>query len=244
MKRQVRKIYATVDQPQKRFDRMTIVVAVHKLEQLPLGVKVIEVFKIDSDGPVLERSGVEGFKDDERYQKYSQRRVRLHGIRKYVYRMDVLECRPRHGPVTHSPCIAAGSQQASQELGSRLPCHGVRTQPAAQHTGISSPALLPSPLLAISLSFNGAKRLDQLTPDDAAGLNRWRLLTNAKGRSLVGRRDIAPEELEGRSQRSAHPLLFHHIPQGSAQKEHLRHPRDRKHRQYRLDWRPCQPPHQ
>jgi hypothetical protein len=53
-------------------------------------VKVSEVFKTDSDGPFMERAGVEGFKD-ERYQKSSQRLGRLRGIRKYVYRMDVLE---------------------------------------------------------------------------------------------------------------------------------------------------------
>ncbi len=81
---------ASEDELQKRFDRMTFVVATRKLEQLPQWVKVSEVFKTDSDGPFLERAGVEGFKD-ERYQKYSQRLARLRGIRKYVYRMDVLE---------------------------------------------------------------------------------------------------------------------------------------------------------
>jgi hypothetical protein len=37
-----------------------------------------------------QQAGVKGF-DDERYQKYSHRLARLRGIRKYVYRMDVLE---------------------------------------------------------------------------------------------------------------------------------------------------------
>ena len=69
---------------------MTFVVATRKLDQLPQWVKVSEVFKIDSDAPFLQQAGVSGF-DDERYQKYSQRLARLRGIRKYVYRMDVLE---------------------------------------------------------------------------------------------------------------------------------------------------------
>src|SRR5690606_570568 len=38
----------------------------------------------------LKRAGISGF-DDPRYEKYSQRLARLRGIRKYVYRMDVLE---------------------------------------------------------------------------------------------------------------------------------------------------------
>ena len=102
------------------------------------------------------------------------------------------------------------------------------------NTGISSPALLASPFLLISLGFYGAQRSYSLSPKEAAGLVRWMLLTNAKGRysrgssdslldqdlktireggsyielldrlrTQVGRLDIAPEELEGRSQRSA-----------------------------------------
>jgi hypothetical protein len=81
---------STEDELQKRFNKMTFVVATRKLEQLPHWVKVSEVFKTDSDAPFLKRAGVAGF-DDPRYEKYSQRLARLRGIRKYVYRMDVLE---------------------------------------------------------------------------------------------------------------------------------------------------------
>ena len=38
--------------------------------------------------------------DDPRYEKYSQRLARLRGIRKYVYRMDVLERRLSYDEVT------------------------------------------------------------------------------------------------------------------------------------------------
>jgi hypothetical protein len=81
---------STEDELLKRFNNMTFVVATRKLEQLPQWVKVSEVFKTDSDAPFLKRAGVAGF-DDPRYEKYSQRLARLRGIRKYVYRMDVLE---------------------------------------------------------------------------------------------------------------------------------------------------------
>ncbi|MBY0438801.1 MAG: DUF262 domain-containing protein [Burkholderiales bacterium] len=78
------------DELQRRFDRMTFVVATRKLEQLPHWVKVTEVFRIDEDAPFLARAGIEKI-SDPRYQKYSQRLARLRGIRKYVYRMDILE---------------------------------------------------------------------------------------------------------------------------------------------------------
>jgi hypothetical protein len=290
---------ATEDELQKRFDRMTFVVATRKLEQLPHWVKVSEVFSTDSDGPFMERAGVEGFKD-ERYQKYSQRLARLRGIRKYVYRMDVLERTLSYDEVTEifvrvnslgaklrSSDLALaqitakwrGSLQIFQafqadcstngfdlDLGiylknlvahatgqsrflsvSRLDldklrsgwddgCRGIEfaLNLLRSNTGISSPALLASPFLIISLGLYGAERHYLLTADDAAGLTRWVLLANAKGRysrgssetlldqdlktirdggshlellerlrTQVGRLDIAPEELEGRSQRSA-----------------------------------------
>src|SRR5690606_3213961 len=80
----------TEDELQKRFDSMTFVVATRKLAQLPQWIKVTDVFKSDSDAPFLRQAGVLTF-EDERYEKYSQRLARLRGIRKYVYRMDVLE---------------------------------------------------------------------------------------------------------------------------------------------------------
>ena len=87
------------DELQKRFDRMTFVVATRKLEQRPQWVKVTEVFKSDSDAAFLKRAGVNGF-DDPNYERYSQRLARLRVIRKYVYRMDVLERRLTYDEVT------------------------------------------------------------------------------------------------------------------------------------------------
>ncbi len=87
------------DELQKRFDGMTFVVGTRKLEQLPQWVKVTEVFKSDSDAPFLKRAGVTSF-EDQRYEKYSQRLARLRGIRKYVYRMDLLERQLSYDEVT------------------------------------------------------------------------------------------------------------------------------------------------
>lgn len=90
---------STEDELQKRFNQMAFVVATRKLEQLPQWVKVSEVFASDSDAPFLKRAGVTGFEDD-RYEKYSRRLARLRGIRKYSYRMDVLERTLNYDEVT------------------------------------------------------------------------------------------------------------------------------------------------
>lgn len=90
---------STEDDLQKRFDRMTFVVATRKLAQLPQWVKVSDVFKSDSDGAFLKRAGVNDF-DDPNYERYGQRLARLRGIRKYAYRMDVLERRLSYDEVT------------------------------------------------------------------------------------------------------------------------------------------------
>jgi len=87
------------DELQKRFDRMTFLVTTRKVEQLPQWVKVTEVFKTDSDAGFLKRAGVSSF-DDPNYERYSQGLARLRGIRKYSYRMDVLERRLSYDEVT------------------------------------------------------------------------------------------------------------------------------------------------
>lgn len=81
---------STEDELLKRFERMTFVVSTAKLAALPQWVKVSDVFKADSDTAFLKGAGVTGF-DDPRYEKYSKRLAQLRRVRKYVYRMDVLE---------------------------------------------------------------------------------------------------------------------------------------------------------
>jgi hypothetical protein len=87
------------DELQKRFDRMTFVVTTRKLEQHPHWVKVTDVFKTDSDRSFLKRAGINDL-DDPRSERYSQRLARLRGIRKYMYRMDVLERKLSYDEVT------------------------------------------------------------------------------------------------------------------------------------------------
>lgn len=90
---------STEDELQARFNRMTFVVGTRKLEQLPHWVKVSDVFKSESDRPFLRRAGISDL-DDPRAEKYSQRLARLRGIRRYVYRMDILERSLSYGEVT------------------------------------------------------------------------------------------------------------------------------------------------
>src|SRR5215510_6810400 len=87
------------DELQKRFNRMTFVVATRKLERLPQWVKVTDVFKSDSDAAFLKQAGVNSF-DDPNFERYSRRLARLRAIRKYMYRMDVLERRLSYDEVT------------------------------------------------------------------------------------------------------------------------------------------------
>jgi hypothetical protein len=87
------------DELQQRFNKMTFVVATKQLAQMPQWVKVTEVFKTDEDAPFLQRAGIESF-NDPRFKKYSQRLARLRAIRKYVYRMDVLERKLSYDEVT------------------------------------------------------------------------------------------------------------------------------------------------
>ncbi|MCP9923669.1 DUF262 domain-containing protein [Synechococcus lacustris C3-12m-Tous] len=291
---------ASEDELQKRFDRMTFVVATRKLEQLPQWVKVSEIFAGTYDNNYfLKRAGVTSL-DDPRAERYTQRLNRLKEIRKYIYRMDVLERTLSYDEVTEifvrvnslgaklrSSDLALaqitakwrGSLNVFQafqadcakdgfelDLGLHLKnlvahatgqsrfltvsnltlealksgwddgCRGMEfaINFLRSNTGITSPALLASPFLLISLGFYGAHRNYAIASDDARGLARWVLLTNAKGRysrgssetlldqdlktirdggthaelldrlrTQVGRLDIAPEELEGRSQRSS-----------------------------------------
>jgi hypothetical protein len=81
---------STDDELLRRFEKMTFVVAAKKLERSAHWVRVSEVFATDSDAPFLSRAGIEKI-SDPLYTRYSQRLARLRGIRKYMYRMDILE---------------------------------------------------------------------------------------------------------------------------------------------------------
>lgn len=90
---------ATEDELQRRFDKMTFLVSTRKVESLPHWVKVTDVFNTDEDAPFLSRAGIEKI-SDPLYKKYSQRLAQLRAIRRYVYRMDVLERSMSYDEVT------------------------------------------------------------------------------------------------------------------------------------------------
>jgi len=243
---------ATEDELQKRFDKMTFVVSTRKLEQLPQWVKGSEVFAGTHDNNYfLKRAGVTSL-DDPRAERYTQRLNRLKEIRKYIYRMDVLERSLSYDEVTEifvrvnslgaklrSSDLALaqitakwrGSLNVFQafqadctkdgfeiDLGLHLKnlvahatgqsrfltvsnltldelksgwddgCRGMEfaINFLRSNAGITSPALLASPFLLISLGFYGAQRSYKLAAAEERGLRRWVLLANAKGRYSRG----------------------------------------------------------
>lgn len=81
---------ATEDELQQRFNQMTFVVATKKLENSPHWVKVSDVFKSSSNNQFLKRAGITSL-DDPKSDLYQKRLDKLRSIKRYVYRMDVLE---------------------------------------------------------------------------------------------------------------------------------------------------------
>ncbi len=75
---------------QEKLSRRTFVVASRNLLSQPQWVSVSEVFRTANDAELLERAGIESFKDP-RFQKYSDRLKRLRAIKQYPYVVHVLE---------------------------------------------------------------------------------------------------------------------------------------------------------
>lgn len=68
----------------------TFVVSSKSLASQPQWVSVSEVFRNTNDGEILEKAGIESFKDP-RYQKYSDRLKKLRAVKDYQYVVHVLE---------------------------------------------------------------------------------------------------------------------------------------------------------
>lgn len=75
---------------QEKLNRRTFVVASKNLASQPHWVSVSEVFKTANDAELLEKAGIESFKDP-RFQKYSDRLKKLRAIKDYQYVVHVLE---------------------------------------------------------------------------------------------------------------------------------------------------------
>jgi len=75
---------------QEKLGRRTFVVASRNLLSQPQWVSVSEVFRTANDAELLEKAGIESFKDP-RFQKYSDRLKKLRAIKQYSYVVHVLE---------------------------------------------------------------------------------------------------------------------------------------------------------
>lgn len=74
----------------EKMNRRTFVVASKNLASQPQWVSVSAVFGTANDAEILEKAGIESFKDP-RYQKYSDRLKKLRAIKDYQYVVHVLE---------------------------------------------------------------------------------------------------------------------------------------------------------
>lgn len=84
---------------QEKLNKRTFVVASKNLALLPQWVSVREVFKNANDAEILEKAGIESFKDP-RFQKDSDRLKKLRAVKDYQYVVHVLERSMSHEEVT------------------------------------------------------------------------------------------------------------------------------------------------
>jgi len=84
---------------QEKLSRRTFVVASRNLLNQPQWVSVSEIFRNTSDAELLEKAGIESFKDP-RFQKYSDRLKKVRAIRNYQYVVHVLERSMNYEEVT------------------------------------------------------------------------------------------------------------------------------------------------
>lgn len=75
---------------QEKLNRRTFVVASKNLLSQPNWVSVSHAFRTANDAEILEKAGIESFKDP-RFQKYSDRLKKLRAIKDYQYVVHVLE---------------------------------------------------------------------------------------------------------------------------------------------------------
>jgi hypothetical protein len=84
---------------QEKLNRRTFVVSSKNLASQPQWVSVSEVFRTANDAEILEKAGIESFKDP-RFQKYSDRLKKLRAIKDYQYVVHVLERSMSYDEVT------------------------------------------------------------------------------------------------------------------------------------------------
>lgn len=244
-------IDSTDDELHQRFEKMTFVVSTKQLARQPNWVSVSGVFNSEDDADILEAAGITDLKNPL-YRKYTQRLAKLRGIKKYVYRMDVLERSLSYEEVTEifvrvnslgaklrssdlalaqitakwrnslttfqeyqKQCAKAGfdldlglllknliafaTGQSRFLTVSRLPIETLQESWKCSkqgmdfalnflksNVGITSPVLLSSPFIVITIAYFGFKKHYQLTDRQGAKLAYWIRITNAKGRYSRG----------------------------------------------------------
>ncbi len=199
---------STEDELQNRINQMAFVVGTRKLQQLPQWVSVSDVFKTDEDAPFLARAGVDKI-SDPKYKKYSQRLARLRGIRRYIYRMDILERSLSYQEVTEIfvRVNSLGAKLRSSDLalaqitakwGDSLRVF-LDFQTACRNAGFDLDlGILLKNLVAFATGQSRFHTVNNLTletlksawndatPTDEQALRRWTRLANAKGRYSRG----------------------------------------------------------
>ncbi len=83
----------------ERLNKRTFVVASRNLLAQPNWISVSEVFRTANDAVLLEKAGIESFKDPK-FQKYSDRLKKLRAIKDYTYVVHVLERNMSYEEVT------------------------------------------------------------------------------------------------------------------------------------------------
>ncbi|MCY3674567.1 MAG: DUF262 domain-containing protein [Rhodobacteraceae bacterium] len=81
---------SNTDELQARIEKMAFVISTKQLANLPHWVKVSDVFKTDSNLGFLKKAGSSNL-DDPQAEKFFKRLDKLRSIKKYFYRLDVLE---------------------------------------------------------------------------------------------------------------------------------------------------------
>jgi hypothetical protein len=90
---------ADTDDLTQRFRKMAFIVSTSKLANVATWVKVTDVFRNEDNTPFIERTGVANFKDPL-FKKYNDRLNRLREVRKYLYRVDILDSKLSYDEVT------------------------------------------------------------------------------------------------------------------------------------------------
>lgn len=259
---------------QAQVESMTFVVKNSKISGLQNWIEASKVFATPDNVELIRKAGVTSM-DDPRFNKYNDRLNRLRNIKKYSYRLDILERTLSYEEVAEifvrvnslgvklrgsdlalaqvtarwrgSLAIFQAYSESCAAQGFHLETgHHLRTavsiasnqckfkvvgslrteeiQDAWDKTirstnfainflksncGITSPALMSSPLFVTALAYFANKRGHSISPDEASELRRYLLISNAKGRySRASSESVLDQDLAILRDGGGVPLLY------------------------------------